>query len=98
MSDDRIHGPIGDAYAAYDSDPRANGPDGFEAFADAVEPLVGKTVHTQNTVHIEIDEGQIARIADRLRDHMLKPEYGTRNAYAAPPMTYVSPNNVENTE
>lgn len=39
MSDERIHGPIGYAYARYDADPRANGPDGFEAFADAVEPL-----------------------------------------------------------
>lgn len=39
MTDPRINGPIGAAYAAYDSDPRANGPDGFEAFADAVSGL-----------------------------------------------------------
>jgi len=38
--DMRIHGPIGDAYAEYDSDPRAHGPEGFSAFADAVGPLV----------------------------------------------------------
>lgn len=37
--DNRIDGPIGEAYARYDSDPRANGIDDFEAFADAVEPL-----------------------------------------------------------
>jgi hypothetical protein len=29
-----------DCYAAYDSDPRVNGPDDFEAFADAVAGLL----------------------------------------------------------
>lgn len=28
------------AYAAYDSDPRVHGPDDYEAFADAVTPLL----------------------------------------------------------
>ena len=28
------------AYAAYDSDPRVNGPDDFEAFVDAVRPIL----------------------------------------------------------
>ena len=45
MTDPRIHGPIGEAYAAYDSDPRVHGPDGFEAFADAVEGY-GKALMT----------------------------------------------------
>ena len=36
----RINTPLGDAYHAYDSDPRVNGPDDFEAFADAVERAV----------------------------------------------------------
>ena len=35
--DPRIDTPIGDAYARYDSDDRVNGPDDFEAFADAIE-------------------------------------------------------------
>lgn len=36
----RIHGPIGEAHEKYESDPRANGPEDFSAFADAVGPLV----------------------------------------------------------
>lgn len=32
--------PIMDAYARYDSDPRVNGPDDFEAFRDAVMSLL----------------------------------------------------------
>lgn len=35
--DPRIDGPIGVAYARYDSDDRVNGPDDFSAFADALE-------------------------------------------------------------
>lgn len=35
--DPRIDGPIGVAYAHYDGDDRASGPDDFSAFADALE-------------------------------------------------------------
>lgn len=39
VMDQRVFGPIGDAYARYDNDPRVNGPEDFSAFADAVAPL-----------------------------------------------------------
>lgn len=32
--------PIMDAYGRYDSDPRVNGPEGYDAFCDAVAPLI----------------------------------------------------------
>lgn len=46
--DARIDGPIGDLYAAYDSDPRVSGPDDFAAFADAVEDALLATATRQN--------------------------------------------------
>jgi hypothetical protein len=58
---DRQHGPIGDAYARYDSDPRAHGPQDFDAFADAVEELdrearrevAGMVVHILDSYEIK---------------------------------------------
>lgn len=45
---------IMDAYVGYDSDPRANGPDDFDAFADAVADAVASlNVNTCRQISVE---------------------------------------------
>ena len=69
--DKRIDGPIADAYARYDSDPRVNGPDDFEAFADAVETHTER-VRTQS----QPDGTQMLR---DIREYMLSIAWNREN-------------------
>jgi len=75
--DVRIHGPVGDAYAQYDSDPRAGTVDGFAAFADAVGDLLDRVrdpppVSLQPVDRLDVLEDTVRKMhhafGDRLND------------------------------
>lgn len=76
-ADKRIHGPVGNAYAAYDSDARVNGPEDFEAFADAMGAL-GRADQDRITrlilyVHSLEEIVRFADVIDHVRAMHLQP-------------------------